>query len=82
MKKLNEVLRILKKNNKSAAQDKIRMYADAYMDYQEAAENIRENGAICAHPKTGAPMDNPYLKVRNQMRPILVKMRIKSDGLW
>ena len=77
-----DVLLILVDNNAGIKRDRIIMYLDAYMDYQEAAENIRKNGAIAAHPKTGAPFDNPYLKVRQQMQSALGKIRINSDGLW
>jgi phage terminase small subunit len=82
MKSRDDVIKILEGNNKSLKRDKIIMYCDLYMDYQESAKNIRDNGAICAHPKTGAPIDNPYLKVRQQMIASLVKIRVNSDGLW
>jgi phage terminase small subunit len=52
------------------------------MDYQQAAANIREHGAVVAHPKTGAPFDNPYLKVRGQMLATLQKMTLITTGLW
>lgn len=78
----SEVISILKYNNPSINNDKIIMYTDLYMDYQEAAKNIREQGALVSHPKTGAPIDNPYLKIRIKMNESLRKIRINSDGLW
>lgn len=63
--------------------DLAQLYADAYMEYAEAMENIRRNGAVCASPRTGAPMENPYLRVRDQARAQLVKLRrVRSTGLW
>lgn len=77
-----KVISILKTENPSAKREKIMMYADAYMDYMEAQKNIRVNGALVAHPKTGAPFDNPYLKIRQQMAASLLKLRLKTDQLW
>jgi len=57
-------------------------YADAFLLYLEAEENIRRNGAITAHPRTGAPLENPYLQVRNQASKILASIRLKTEGLW
>lgn len=82
MKTREEVLNILLANNATAKKYRLIMYCDLYMDYQHAAKNIRDNGSICAHPKTGAPLENPYLKVRNQVQKELVKIIIKSDDLW
>jgi phage terminase small subunit len=77
-----EVMAHLREINPGRQTDKLVMYVDAYMDYQEAADNIRENGAVVAHPKTGAPFDNPYLKVRQQMLVTLQKMNLNTEGLW
>ena len=40
------------------------MYVSSFLTYLEAQENIERNGSIVAHPRTGSPMENPYLKVR------------------
>jgi phage terminase small subunit len=82
MKDRKEIIDYLVKNNPKSTIDKIIIYCDLFMDYQEAAENIRENGIVCAHPKTGAPFDNPYLKVRMQIQGALSKIRLKCDELW
>ena len=56
------------------------MYASALLLYREAAANIAQNGAICAHPRTGAPMENPYLRVQAHAVGILGKFpTVKSD---
>jgi phage terminase small subunit len=72
--------RLLDNGNDS---DVAQMYADAFCEYHEAMENIRRNGAVCANPRTGAPLENPYLKVRDKARAQLVKFRrVQSAGLW
>lgn len=43
---------------------RIHQYASCLVSYLEAAENLERNGTIVAHPRTGTPMENPYLKVR------------------
>ena len=59
------------------------MYADAFTDYQEACTNIREHGAIVAHPRTHNPMANPYLDVRDRARATLQKLNVRqAAGLW
>lgn len=66
-------------NPKSREMD-LRIYADAMRTYSEAALNVATNGAICSHPRTGSPIENPYLKIQAQQGAILTKMRaIKSD---
>jgi len=69
----------LAKDNPGASGIAVRLYADALRTYHEAAENVLNNGAICSHPRTGAPIENPYLRIRTQQGMILGKMqRIKS----
>lgn len=55
---------VLRRDNPQARIDHIHMYADCFLSYQQAAANIAAQGAIVAHPRTGAPMENPYLKVQ------------------
>lgn len=79
-----EVIGILKRDNPHARSDDVSMYADCFMDYKEAADNISKNGNIVAHPRTGSPIDNPYIKVKsaamNQLRKITKIKRV--DALW
>lgn len=80
----DEVAAVLRKANPNARADDIAMYADSYMDYAEAQDNIAKNGNVVAHPRTGQPIDNPYIKIKasamNQLRKIT---RIKKVGvLW
>lgn len=51
------------KMNPSEAETNI--YYNALKSYDKAQENIEEYGEIVTHPKTGAPIENPYLKVRD-----------------
>ncbi|MBK5204914.1 MAG: hypothetical protein JJD98_05760 [Polaromonas sp.] len=79
-----EVIGVLRRDNPGARGDDVSMYADCFMDYKEAADNIAKNGNIVLHPRTGAPIENPYIKVKasamNQLRKIL---RLKNVGdLW
>ncbi|QDV26750.1 P27 family phage terminase small subunit [Aureliella helgolandensis] len=64
--------------------DQATLYANSYCEYQEAQANIAANGAVAANPRTGAPMDNPYLKVRDKAEAKLLAMgrRMKTEGLW
>lgn len=77
-----EIVAILAKENPRADPGKIRMYADCFVTYQEATRNIEANGAIVIHPRTGAPIENPYLKVRTSAQLVLRKLVLKSGKLW
>jgi hypothetical protein len=71
--------RLAKENPRARAID-LRVFADALRAYDEASENIARNGVIVQHPRTGTPIDNPYLKVRAQQAAILNKLgRIKCS---
>jgi len=70
----------LRADNPKASAIALRVYADALRTYHEAAANVATNGAICSHPRTGAPIENPYLRIQAQQAAILTKMRsIASD---
>jgi hypothetical protein len=45
---------------------------------------IREYGIIIAHPRTGVPMDNPYLKILDAAsKQMLACKRIRNtQGAW
>ena len=86
----DEVVALLRRDNPGARADEVALYADCFLDYQEAVNNIRDNGNIVVHPRTGAPIDNPYLKVKAQAMAGLLKITRSSgsrralftDGLW
>lgn len=77
-----DILALLTADNPAARKIDLQIYADALRVYVEGAKNVLANGAVCAHPRTGAPLENPYLKIVAQQGAILTKMRqIKSDSL-
>jgi phage terminase small subunit len=58
-------------------------YADIFLEYQEATNNISENGLIVQHPRTMNPIENPYLAIRDRATKKLQSMRrIDATGLW
>jgi phage terminase small subunit len=69
----------LAKDNPAARLIDLQLFAGALLTYKEASKNIEANGAIVMHPRTGAPIDNPYLKIVERSGRTLSKMRIKSD---
>lgn len=84
-----EVIAYLRRENPSASLQAVALYADAYAEYRAAMANIREHGAVVFHPRSGAPVDNPFLKVRDNARKALgefakpgpSRMRV-VDELW
>ena len=73
---------ILTEDNPEAAAGAIRLYADQFCTYAEAAANLDREGVICMHPRTGSPIDNPYLKIRTAAYSVLRKSRLDSGRLW
>lgn len=79
----DEAIDRLAELNPKIRRDRLCIYADAMMLYREASENIARNGAITAHPRTGAPLENPYLKVRKMAADTLAKFHnINCGDLW
>lgn len=79
------VLKVLRRANPSSKEAALCVYADAFMDYVEAERNIRAHGNIVLHPRTGAPIENPYLRVRaGALKTLHGKnfVWLKTDGLW
>ena len=78
-----EAIEILTKDNPRERVDSISMYASCFIDYQEAQANIAEHGALVFHPRTGVPIDNPYLKIKAQAMNQLLKIKIRNvSKLW
>jgi hypothetical protein len=65
----------LSAENKGANPLFVGLVADALETYLEAQKNITERGSVCAHPRTGAPIENPYIKVRASQVAVLAKFR-------
>ena len=75
-----DMLAELRADNRTVPAMTLEVFANALRIYLEASRNVREHGAVVAHPRTGAPMDNPYLKIQTAQGQTLVKLsRIKSD---
>lgn len=79
-----QAVKALVKGNPRAGLDVVEQYVDQWLTYQEAQANIEKNGAIVAHPRTGAPLENPYLRVREVALAQLRKLRELRDvsALW
>lgn len=70
----------LREDNPKARLVDLMIYADALNNWFIATVNVRQNGAVCAHPRTGAPMMNPYLAVQAGQIAIIGRYpRINSD---
>lgn len=78
----DRVLEILRKSNPGAELGRLTFYVDRFLDYQAAQANIEEHGAIVLHPRTGAPIDNPYLKIRDSVGRELERSHLDSSELW
>ncbi len=50
-------------------------YAHLLVSYFEASVSVMVLGAIVAHPRTAAPMENPHLKVRTASLAAMQKLR-------
>lgn len=79
----SEVLVELRRLNPSARPADIAIYADAFCEYQAAQKNIDDHGAIVFHPRTGSPIENPYIRVRDKASLVVLKLKmIKAGDLW
>jgi phage terminase small subunit len=62
---------------------KATLYADAYLEYTTATENIDQYGMVVNHPRTGNPIENPYLDLRDKaLKKLLGFKGIKAECLW
>lgn len=67
--------------NKGASANTIGMYADYMVSYSKATHNIREHGDIVQHPRTAAPITNPYLQVRDSAVKMMRTLRLQTGKL-
>ena len=78
-----EILKILAKAKVSP--ERATLYADAFVEYTAAQANVDANGAIVADPRTGSPIQNPYLVVRDKAFARLENLHkagVRAPGLW
>ena len=80
----DEVLGVLRRSNPTAREQSVQLYAQAFLEYVEAVENIERNGTICAHPRTAQPIENPFCRVKAAAMSAMNKMirQLDSDPLW
>jgi phage terminase small subunit len=77
----DEIISALVKNG--AGRDRATVYADSFLDYREATANIAEHGVIVQHPRTGNPIENPYVAIRDRAAAKLSKLRgVRAEFLW
>lgn len=81
---LDRIRHLIQSENPTARVDDVEMYAHQFLTYLEAAQNIAQNGTICAHPRTAQPMENPYVKVRTAAQSSMQKIKRlrKLNALW
>jgi len=68
-----DLITALADDNKKAKYSDLAIVADAVLAYAEASANIRKNGTICSHPRTGSPIENPYVKIIATITGMLIK---------
>ncbi|WP_165250181.1 P27 family phage terminase small subunit [Paludisphaera soli] len=57
-------------------------YASAFVEYREAAANVNANGSIVQHPRTGNPITNPYIPIRDAALQRALALNVRADELW
>lgn len=74
--------RLTKAKNKP---ERAALYADSYLEYLAAQENIDRNGAIVSDARTGGAVPNPFLAVRDKAfarLEALHKAGVRAGDLW
>lgn len=80
MEQIEKIKQSLRAENKVLNEILLDAFANAMFYYVEAKNNIQRNGTIVAHPKTGAPIENPYNKIlKDKLQTIKDFRMIKSD---
>lgn len=81
---IERIRELILADNPSARVVDVEQYAHQMLSYVEASESILTLGTITAHPRTAAPMENPYLKVRASSLAAMNRLkRLKRvDSLW
>lgn len=65
--------------------EKAALYADTFIEYRTAQANIEDFGAVTACPRTGTPIPNPFLSVRDKAfsrLEALHKAGVRASDLW
>jgi hypothetical protein len=81
---LDNLRKWISDENPAAKIGDVEQYSHQLLTYFEASLSVLVLGAIVAHPRTAAPMENPHLKQRNQSMVAMQKLKkiSKTDGTW
>ena len=81
---LAKVVKILSAENPGCPLGDLVMYGEVWLVLREAQANIATNGVIVAHPRTNAPIENPYCRIMSaQIKTLQGFRRVrKTDALW
>lgn len=77
----DELVAVLMRDNPRSPRDAIEIYVTAFLEYREAQANIEKNGAIVFHPRSGAPIENPYLRVRTNAERTMLGCKLRAPGV-
>ena len=79
-----DVIAVLRRSNPNGKEQSIQLYAQSFLEYVEAVFNVEANGTVCAHPRTGQPIENPFCKVKAAAMSSMGKMlkQLDTDPLW
>lgn len=78
-----QILAMLASDNPRLPLATASLYADAFCQYCEATSNITAHGSIVLHPRTGQPIDNPYLKIQASAKRSLERLHVpRTTALW
>jgi len=80
-----QILDILVGENHKTDMALLRACANWILLHAEGTANVRQYGAQVLHPKTGAPIENPWLKTVAQAEKMLfsdVMAKIKKDAAF
>ena len=81
---LDNLRKWIGEENPAAKTGDVEQYSHQLLTYFEASLSVLMLGAIVAHPRTAAPMENPHLKQRNQSMSAMQKLKKirKTNETW
>jgi phage terminase small subunit len=78
-----EVIAAIVAQNPRASLSDVYLYAETFVQWQEASANVRRLGSVVAHPRTDEPIENPYVKIMaSTTRTLRSFTRLRTDQLW
>lgn len=76
------VIATLRRANPNARLQDLSLYASHFCDFAQADANVLRNGGITLHPRSGAPIKNPYLDQKEKATKALTGFRLHTEELW